>query len=379
MPAGQEPDITWMREALSLAERGRFTTRPNPMVGAVVVSDGEVVGRGFHPRAGDGHAEVFALREAQERAQGATIYVTLEPCCHHGRTPPCTEAVIAAGIGRVVVGTLDPNPQVAGKGVAALEAAGISVTINVLQEDAHRLIRPFGTWITQDRPWVTLKSAITLDGRIATRTGASQWITGPEARHQGHILRASSDAIMVGSGTALADDPRLGVRGVSPLFNGSPDIQDPRRVIIDSQCRLPSHAQCLNRGTGPQTIVATACDTNHEGVKRLQNAGALVWSHPANDGSVDLASLLQRLAKACTPPVTTLLVEGGSTLAASFLKADWVDEIVLFVAPKLIGGDGLPMLGSLGIDHPDESPRWSIESTTPCGDDLMVKVMRERA
>ena len=259
MSAHTPEDARWMGEALALAERGRYTTSPNPMVGALVVKDGVVVGRGFHARAGEAHAEVFACREAGEKTRGATLYVTLEPCCHHGRTPPCSELVIASGFTRVVVGTRDPNPRVAGRGIASMRAAGIQVDEGVLVEESQRLIRPFASWVTGERPWVRLKLATSLDGRIATSNGASQWITGAEARRRGHLLRAASDGIMVGSGTALADDPRLNVRGISPLFDGSPPIPDPRRIVVDSRGRLPVTAQCLQPNEGPPTIIATAC------------------------------------------------------------------------------------------------------------------------
>ena len=263
-------DARWMAEALALAERGRYTTSPNPMVGAVIVAGGQVVGRGFHARAGEPHAEVFACREAGERSAGATLYVTLEPCCHHGRTPPCVDLAIASGVQRVVVGARDPNPKVAGRGIAALRSAGIEVTQGVLATESERLNRPFNRWITQGRPWVQLKLATSLDGRIAAPTGASQWITGPEARAQGHVLRAAADAIMVGSGTALTDDPRLNVRDVTSLLDDDTPIPDPRRVIVDSRCRLPLTARCLGPSDGPPTLIASAIPESAPAARGLE-------------------------------------------------------------------------------------------------------------
>ena len=343
-----------MARALALAAEGCGATSPNPMVGCVLVRDGEVVGEGHHPRAGEPHAEVFALRAGGERARGATAYVTLEPCNHHGRTPPCTEALLAAGVARVVVAAGDPNPLVAGRGLDRLRAAGVAVTTGVLAAEAHALNEAFERWITTRRPFVTLKLATSLDGRIAARTGASRWITGPAARARVHRMRADADAVLVGSGTALADDPRLTPRGVPGPW------RPPLRVVVDSRLRVPPSALAYDPSAPGGALVATALPPDAPAARALEARGVTVWSLPSADGRVDLPALLDRLGARSPDAVTSVLVEGGGVLAAALLEAGRVDKLVLHMAPLLIGGDGLPAIGPLGLAAPADGPRWRI-------------------
>ncbi len=353
-----------MARALALAARGRGRTSPNPMVGAVVVRAGEIVGEGFHPQAGEPHAEVFALAEAGERARGADLYVTLEPCNHHGRTPPCTEAILRAGVRRVFVGAVDPNPLVAGAGVQRLRAAGIEVVTGVGGEAATRLNEAFNHWIVHRTPFVCLKLATSLDGRIATAAGKSKWITGPAARSRVHRLRADVDAVMVGRGTAVADDPRLTARGVEG------DYTPAARVVVDSQLALPPSAALLDPALPGQPIVATAADADAPSALALRARGALLWSLPGGEGRVDLPALMERLGTWTGGPVTSLLVEGGGVLAASLLTEGLVHKVIWHQAPTLLGGDGRPGVGDLHLDAPADGPRLDIASMTRVGDDL---------
>lgn len=367
-PPADDEDARWMARALALAEGGRGATSPNPMVGAVVVRDGREVGAGFHPRAGEPHAEVFALRAAGEAARGATVYVSLEPCDHHGRTPPCTGALIAAGVRRVVVGARDPNPLVAGRGLARLADAGIDVASGVLEARASRLNEAFNRWITTERPFVTLKLATSLDGRIAAGGGTSRWITGPAARARVHRLRADSDAVLVGAETALADDPQLNVRDVAGPF------APPLRVVLDSRLRVPATARAFDRALDPTgdggALVATAAPPDGAAARALLERGVAVWSLPDDAGRVDLPALFARLGARTPSPVTSVLVEGGGVLAASLVAAGLVDKLVLHVAPIVIGGDGRPAFGPLGLTAPADAPRWRFEPPAALGDDL---------
>ncbi len=360
------PASRWMAQALELAARGRGCTSPNPLVGAVAVRDGAVVGTGFHPRAGEPHAEVFALREAGDRARGADLYVTLEPCNHHGRTPACTEAIIAAGVRRVFVGAVDPNPLVAGTGLARLAEAGVEVVRGVAEEAARSLNEAFNHWIVSRTPWVVLKLATSLDGRIATASGKSKWITGPAARARVHRLRADVDCVMVGSGTALADDPRLTVRDVDGTFT------PPARLVVDSRLRLPAPAALLDAALPGQPIIATAAPPDAHRAEVLRHAGAAIWSLPGADGRVDLKALMAQLGSHSPEPITSVLVEGGGVLAASLLGAGLVHKIIWYQAPLLLGGDGRAGVGALGLDAPADAPRLHIDRVSRVGDDLEV-------
>lgn len=335
-------DVQYMRQALHLAQGGVGYVSPNPLVGCVIVRDGEIVGRGYHQRYGGPHAEVFALQEAGPRARGAVLYVNLEPCSHTGKTPPCAAAIIQAGLSRVVTALRDPNPLVSGRGLAQLEAAGIGVTSGVCEAEARKLNETFLKYITTGCPFVTLKSAMTLDGKIATRTGASRWITGEAARQYGHELRHAVDAMLVGVGTVLQDDPQLTTR--------LPDRQgmNPLRVIVDSSLRTPLTAQVCEVAPERRTLVATTTRAAATLCEQLRARGVQVVCLPtAEDQRVDLGALLRHLG---AQGIASLLVEGGATLSAALLRQRLVDKALFFIAPKIIGGDGLSAIGACGID-----------------------------
>jgi len=316
-------DHQHMAQALRLAEKGLFSTSPNPRVGCVIVRDGAMVGEGWHKRAGLPHAEVNALRAAGERARGATAYVTLEPCSHHGRTPPCADALIEAGVARVVAAMQDPNPLVAGQGLERLRAAGIGVQSGLLESEARELNLGFVSRMQRGRPWVRVKTASSLDGKTALANGVSQWITGPEARRDVHRLRACSCAVLTGIGTVLADDPQMNVR----------DVETPRqplRIVLDSALRMPPQAKMLASG---KTLIVTA-SSDGERIARLEDAGAEILVLPGTPGRVDLAQLMQELA---VREINELMVEAGCTLNGALLQAGVVDEWVMYVAPILLG------------------------------------------
>jgi diaminohydroxyphosphoribosylaminopyrimidine deaminase/5-amino-6-(5-phosphoribosylamino)uracil reductase len=360
-------DLSHMRAALSLARRGLGNAWPNPSVGCVVVRDGRVVGRAVTAPGGRPHAEPLALEMAGAAARGATVYVTLEPCCHHGRTPPCTDALIAAGVARVVVAARDPDPRVDGGGIARLRAAGIAVEEGLLEAEAEEVNAGFFSRVRRGRPLVTLKLASTLDGRIATRRGESRWITGEPARRMAHALRGRHDAIMVGVGTALADDPDLtcripGYQRVSPV-----------RVVADSHlrtrltCRLIATAAQI-----PTWLVAR--DSADAGRRRaLEGAGVTVLTVDAGSPGVDLGQALSLLAER---GITRVLVEGGASLAAALLRADLVDRIAWFHAPSVMGGDGWPAAQAFGADRLSAIPKFVRASATPVGEDMLTELRR---
>ncbi len=329
MSVERPADDRWMAEALVLADRGRGLCTPNPMVGAVVVREGEIVGRGFHSRAGGPHAEVEALAEAGARARGAALYVTLEPCNHSGRTPPCVDAVVRAGVRRVVAAVADPNPRVQGGGARALREAGVDVAVGCLEAEARAVNRVFFTAMARRRPHVTLKYAMTLDGKIAAFDRGARWITGEDARLEAHRLRSQSDAVMVGIGTALADDPALTVR-LEPAWP-----REPLRVVVDSRARLPVEARVIRAGDPARVIVAVGDEAPASRVLPLEARGVAVLACKSADGRVDLADLC---AKLFALDVTSVLLEGGSELNGAFLDAGLVDRVAAFVAPLVIGG-----------------------------------------
>lgn len=319
----------YMSRALELARRAEGRTAPNPPVGALIVRNGQVVGEGFHPAAGSPHAETFALRQAGEAARGSDLYVTLEPCSHQGRTGPCAEAAIAAGIGRVFVGVQDPNPQVAGRGLALLRAAGIEVVSGVLAAECRRLIAPFARHILSGMPYTVYKTAMTLDGKTATAAGDSRWISADSSRREVHRLRNRVEAIMVGIETVLHDDPLLTTR----LPEGG---RDPLRVIVDSRLRMPDSAAMLHQASAAATLIATtAAAADSAARRRLETAGAELLVLPDLAGRVSLSELWKELGRR---QVQTLLLEGGATLAAAALQSGLIDRMMVFVAPKLIGG-----------------------------------------
>jgi len=339
-------DAYYMRLALRVGRRGLGRTSPNPPVGAVVVAGRTIVGRGYHHKAGQPHGEAEALREAGARARGATLYVTLEPCAHHGRTPPCVDAVIAAGVRRVVIGTRDPNPHVRGNGAARLRAAGINVTIGVEQVACDDLIAPFRKHITTGLPLVTLKLAASLDGRIATATGEARWITGEVSRRYVHRLRAEHDAILVGAQTVRHDDPELTCR-----VRGG---RNPLRVIVDGRLRLQLSAKVLTNTQAAPTLIVTGQQASAAKIRQIEARGAAVTCLPAAAGRFSMTRLMRALAKR---NVTSVLIEGGATVAAAALAARVVDRLLIFYAPKLIGSDGRPMLGPLGVRGLAQAPR----------------------
>jgi diaminohydroxyphosphoribosylaminopyrimidine deaminase / 5-amino-6-(5-phosphoribosylamino)uracil reductase len=353
-----------MQRALELAERGRGLTSPNPVVGAVVIRAGRVVGESAHLRAGGPHAEIAALAAAGEAAAGATLYVTLEPCAHHGRTPPCAPAVVRAGVARVVVALADPNPLVAGGGIDVLRTAGIAVELGVLAAEAERQNRPWLTAMRQRRPHVTLKAAASLDGKLADVRGTSKWITGDAARQHAHRLRAESDAVVIGVTTALRDDPALTVRLPQPW------PREPYRVVLDTGARLGAGARLIHAGTPSRAIVAVGDDAPPARVTALEAAGARVLRCPTREGRVDPAAVLQRLFEL---EVRAVLVEGGGETHGAFVEAGAVDRVALFLAPLLLGGrDATGIVGGAGRDL-KAALRLGPPTVTPVGDDLLVE------
>ena len=326
-------DERFMWIALDLARRGRGSTSPNPMVGAVVVRDGKIVGTGYHQAPGGPHAEVAALRQAGEKARGAVLYVNLEPCAHRGRTGPCADAIIRAGISRVVAAMEDPNPLVAGKGFRKLAEAGIELKRGVLEEKALRLNEVYVKFITTGRPFVIVKTAVTADGKTATRTGRSRWITGEKARAFVHRLRHNSDAIAVGIDTVLRDDPLLTAR----LEGGGG--RDPLRVIVDSRARLPLDARVINSASRAATFLAVTPAAPADKLRALEEKGVEILLLPGREGRVDLDALMRKLGER---GVCQLMVEGGGNLNYSLLEAGLVDKLMLFMAPLIIGGRESP-------------------------------------
>lgn len=351
----------YMRRALELARLGLGRTSPNPPVGAVIVKGGEIIAEGYHHAAGQPHAEREALEIAGEAAAGADLYCTLEPCCHHGRTPPCTEAIIAAGIARVCYAAADPDLRCAGQGAETLSEAEIAVEAGVLQDQALELYEPYRKHKQTGLPFVTLKLAMTLDGKVATADGSSRWITAETARSIVHQWRNETDAVMVGIGTALADDPQLTVRA------GNADHRQPLRVIVDSAARLPAGARMLQQPG--QTLVAVAEDVPAEPRSALMNAGADVLRLPRTERGIDLAALLRVLGER---DVMSVFVEGGPTLAAGLLKAGLVDKLRLFYAPKLLGAPGISGIADLGITSLENALRVRHQRVQLVGEDILV-------
>ena len=328
-------DEKFMRLALRLAKEGLGKTSPNPMVGAVVVRGNTIVGRGYHHRAGEPHAEILALRQAGKKARGATLYLNLEPCDHLGRTPPCTRAILDAGIKRVVSGMEDPNPLVSGRGIRRLRKAGVRVDLGILEKECQVLNAPFFKYITSQNPFVTLKAAASLDGKVATPSGDSRWISSEASRSHVHRLRQAMDAVMVGIGTVLKDDPLLTVR-----LPGEKEPHHPLRIIVDSRLRIPLDSQLVRTAGQYPTLVATTPAASSSKMQRLAKAKVevLIIQKDAQ-GHVSLRGLMKELARR---GVVSLLLEGGSTLNANALKEGVVDRLLLFLAPKIIGGQRAP-------------------------------------
>lgn len=355
-------DRDYMRMALEEAVKGEGWTNPNPMVGAVIVKDGRVIGKGFHERYGRLHAERNAIADCRESMEGATIYVTLEPCCHHGKQPPCTEAIIRERFARVVIGSDDPNPLVAGKGVRILREHGIQVDTGVEKEACDALNPVFFHYIRTGRPYVAMKYAMTADGKIATYTGASKWITGEAARQEVQKARHRYAGIMVGINTVLADDPMLNCR--------LPGGHSPVRIICDTHLRTPLEAQVVRTAGEIPTILATAC-TDEDTQKKYRERGCEVLWIPKKDGHIDLALLMERLGE---KKIDSILLEGGGSLNYSALQAGIVNKVQTYLAPKLFGGEGAksPVAG-LGVETPDQAFRLVNRQIREIGEDVLIE------
>jgi diaminohydroxyphosphoribosylaminopyrimidine deaminase/5-amino-6-(5-phosphoribosylamino)uracil reductase len=352
-----------IRRALELAERGRGAVEPNPLVGAVIVRDGRIVGEGWHERYGQAHAEVNALAAAGELARGATLYVTLEPCCHHGKTPPCTDAVLRAGVRRVVASMLDPYPPVAGRGAELLRAAGVEVAVGIGEAEAQDLNAPYLKLLRTGRPYVIAKWAMSLDGKIATRTGDSRWVSGEEARRRVHQLRGRVDAVIVGIGTVRADDPLLTARPPGP--------RTAARLVLDSRLRLPRASRLVQTAGAAPVIVVHAPDADPAARRALAAAGCECLPVEAPAGQPLVTALLDELGRR---RFTNVLVEGGAQVLGSFLDAGEVDEVYAFIAPKLIGGADAPApIAGLGVERMARALALVRPSCEPVGADWLIR------
>lgn len=355
-------ELDYMRYALTLARRATGRTSPNPLVGAILVKEGRIVGEGCHLCCGTPHAEVHALNQAGEEARGATLYVTLEPCSHFGRTGPCADAIIKAGVRKAVVAMTDPNPKVAGRGIALLRAAGVEVVEGVLAEEAARLNEVFIKWVSCRMPFGVLKTAMTMDGRIATAAGQSKWITGAAARERVHRLRDTYDTILVGVGTVLADDPALTTR----LPEGG---RNPVRIIVDSTARTPLAAKVVCDGQAP-TIIAVTPEAPAERIAALQARGVEVVAVPRGGTGIDLRALFRILAER---DYTSVFIEGGAAVNAAALSANVVDKFYAFIAPKIVGGKAAPgPVGGEGVASLADAVRLEEVAVDKVGDDLLV-------
>lgn len=368
MPEWSAADRSWMSRALMLAERGLYTTEPNPRVGCVLVADGEVVGEGWHVRAGEGHAEVNALAQAGERARGATAYVTLEPCSHFGKTPPCADALIKAGVSRMVAAMQDPNPQVAGNGLQRLREAGIAVECGLLEEQARALNPGFIKRMQQGLPWVRVKLAMSLDGRTAMASGESKWITGPAARADVQRLRARSGAVVSGADSVLLDDSALTVRaselGLPSDEAAAAAERQPLRVLIDSLRRVPLE-QRFFREAGPTLVISTSAE---QAADDYLTVGSELLAVPGADGKVDLQAVLQTLAaRGCNE----VLVEAGAGLSGAFWRAGLVDEVIVYMAPRLLGSQARPLM-QLPFESMSEAMDVAITDMRAIGQDWRI-------
>ena len=361
-----ETHIAFMQRALDLARRAKGRTSPNPLVGAVIVKDGKVIGEGYHQKAGTPHAEVHALNSAGEDAKGATLYTNLEPCCHWGRTPPCTEALIRAGIAHVYVADGDPNPNVAGKGVQQLQDAGINVHVGVHRQKASDLNEVHRKYIQTGRPFVILKTAMSLDGKIATASGESQWITSEASRQRGHEVRDTVDAILVGRGTVVSDNPTLTTRLQDR------EGQDATRIVLDSHGRTHTDARIFNAESEAGVIVAVTPAAPSENIDALEKAGAEVITVPDAHSKVCFKRLMEILGKR---EITSVFIEGGSEINAAALAAGVVDKVMCFIAPKLIGGQNAPgPIGGVGIRSLTEAVNLQRVSVTPIAEhDFLIE------
>jgi len=360
----EDADNYYMRLALREARKAVGRTSPNPLVGAVIVSKGIIIGKGFHRKAGTPHAELHALKEAGHAASGATLYVTLEPCNHFGRTPPCTEAILKSNLKRVVIGMADPNPSVCGNGARYLAEKGVQVTSGVLEEACRSINRPFVKHTVSGLPWVILKAAVTIDGKIATASGKSCWITGEKARGAVHRLRDRVDAIMIGVDTALSDDPSLTTR-----LTGRKG-QDPLRVVLDSRLRLPPDAKMLKQESEAETVIFCSTEASSERKRNLEKAGAIVKQIGSEScGHLPIIKVLEELGRA---QVTSVLVEGGGRVQSAILSANLADEAYFFMAPILLGNDGIPLVDAFGFDSIKDCIRLSRVRYRRYSDDILL-------
>lgn len=354
----------YMRQALNLAEKGRGNVSPNPLVGAVIVKEEKIIGQGYHPAYGEAHAEIYALKQAGNKAKDATLYVTLEPCCHYGKTPPCVDAIIKSGIKKVIVAMVDPNPLVSEQGIKKLRENGIEVEVGILEEEAKKLNEVFIKYITTKMPFVTLKIAMTLDGKIASYTGDAKWISGEASRRKVHQLRGEVEAIMVGSGTVLADNPMLTARG-QEIFT------QPRRIVLDSRLQIPLDAKLVQTAKEFSTIVITSQNADNKKIKALQAKKVEVWEMLLRDNHIDLFSVMKKLGEM---RIDSVLLEGGSTIGFAAIQAGIVDKIQIYIAPKLLGGEkAKTALGGQGIAKIKDAvdvKNWSIQMM---GKDILIE------
>jgi len=363
-------DEIFMKEVLRLARRGLGSTSPNPVVGALVVKDGQITGSGYHRKAGAPHAEIEALSMAGERAKGSTLFVNLEPCNHYGRTPPCTKAILESGLRRVVVGIADPNPNVTGDGCKFLRSKGVEVKYGVLEEECTRLNEVYIKYVKEGKPFVILKGALTLDGWIATKIGDSKWITNEKSRKFAHSLRKKVDAIMVGVETIIADNPLL-----TPYLtrNSAPD---PVRVIADTNLRIPLDSRVFNSGTSALTIIASGSNVSKTKRKGVEGLGARIINCQMRDGRIDLADLLDKLAEMS---IGSVLVEGGGTIFGSIIREGLVDKFYIFLAPKILGGDnGIPFTRGPGCDIVKDCFTLKVLTVRRFNDDIMIEAYPQR-
>jgi diaminohydroxyphosphoribosylaminopyrimidine deaminase/5-amino-6-(5-phosphoribosylamino)uracil reductase len=355
-------DEDYMKQALQLARKGLGKTSPNPMVGAIIVKDNQLVGKGYHHHYGGNHAEIDAIQNARGHINGATLYVTLEPCCYHGKTPPCVEAIIRSNIGRVVIGTLDPNPRVKGRSIEILKERGIETRVGVLEEKCRSLNEAHFKHMTTGLPLVTLKFAQTLDGRIATATRSSQWISSEKFRRLAHKLRAINDAIMVGIETVLADDPELTVR----LVKG----RNPVRIVLDSRLRIPPDARVVSSREAASTLIATTVHADKQKLSRLHEMGIEILITDEDEaGEVDLRRLLSTLGER---GISSILVEGGARVITSLLRQNLADKLVIAVAPKIMG-KGIEAVGELNVGDVSQALKLSFEKIYRMEKDLIIE------
>lgn len=356
-------DRFYMQRAIRLARKGTGRVSPNPRVGAVIVKNGTILAEGFHAVYGGAHAEINALSKLKsDHARGSTLYINLEPCCHYGKTPPCSDALVRSGIRRVIIGMKDPNPLVAGGGIRKLKRSGIDVRTGILEQECFRLNEPFFKYVTQKKPFVTLKIAQTLDGKIATRSGQSKWITSEVSRKKVLQLRRESDAVLVGIQTVLVDNPLLTLRSVKGV--------QPKRIVLDSRLRIPLDSNLMRSNEPPKTIVATVEDAPADKIHAVRKTGAEVWIIKKNqEGRIDLNSLLK---KAAETGITSILVEGGREVFTSFLKSGLADAIVVFTAPKVFG-KGMDPFGDLGILEPADALQFRTVKWSRIGEDMMFE------